>query len=234
MALVDGCRQDVGVPAVYVTAVYRSCWDDGYGVRGWKIAPAVDDPRVIASAAHSGSVSPTCVLVHDIMDHHLCGLPIGGHRNEVIATLLHAMRNRLSVDTSIDMMVDEFLDTGYCGEEPRQFLPSDLVERLPSATPAHLISAVLADSFGMPQLRERITRHYYSIGIAGLSAALGAYERLGLSILARHQVGVRLQQLIEQAESHVERSDTAVATGVFSIADAACGLTLGNHCWRLT
>lgn len=231
---VDGQIEDVGVPAVYVTAVYRACWNDGYGVRGWKIAPAIEDPRVIASAAHSSAVSATSVLVHDIMDHHLCGLPIGGHRNEVVATLLHAMRNGLSVDTSIDMMVSEFLDTGYCGEEPRQFLPKDLVERLPPSTSAHLISAVLADKLGMPQVRQRITRHYYAIGIAGLSAALGAYERLGLSILARHRVGLRLQRLIEQAESHLERGDKAVATGVIAIADAACSLSLGNRCWRLT
>ena len=219
------------VANVQIVAEYREYWDDGFGARGWKIAPSIEDPRVIASVAHTGSISATCVLVHDMLDHHLCGLSIGGHRNEVVATMLHAMRNGLSVEKSIDMMVDEFVGTGYCGEMLTDFLPHDMMRLVPRRTPAGLVSAVLAGNLGAGNLRQRLTSHYYALGIAGLTSALAKYESRGLSFSARRRVGAGLQRLIEHAEAHILMQGCTTATGTFTISDNVCSLSLRDRQW---
>lgn len=220
-------------PQAQLEIVYQKCWNDGFGARGWKIAPSIDDPRVIASSTYVGLASPTCVLIHDIMDHHLCGLSIGGHRNEMVATLLHAMRNGLPVRKSIDMMIDEFLTSGYCGEEISEFLADDLLEFISPDTPSERVPLLLSNTLGEAAIRSRLLDHYYNLGLAGLAPALMHYENLGLSLSRRYELGVRLQLLLEEAEACVIQDDTSCATGILDIADEDCSLILSGADWRI-
>jgi hypothetical protein len=100
-------------PSVTVPISYCAEWMDGYGARGWKIDMTVDDPEIIASTSETGLHIPTSVLIHDILDHYLCGLPPSGHRNEAIA--LHQLALRTGADPLPDLaqMVDEDLIHGH-------------------------------------------------------------------------------------------------------------------------
>lgn len=220
--------------AVQVEVVFQEYWNDGFGARGWKLASAISDPRVVASTAHVGLISPTCVLVHDIMDHYLCGLQIGGHRSEVVATMLHAMRNDLPVRKSINMMVDELCAVAYCGETLAEYIPEDMLGSMPSNTPSEQMSAVLTAGLERNRMRERLVDHYYALGLAGLTAALVHYEGLGLSLAKRYEVGIRLQKLFENAESHILRRDCDRTSGVLEVADNKCGLLLREIDWHCT
>lgn len=82
--------------SVEVSVTYRREWQDGYGARGWKLDVSLDDPEVIASTAEAGLRLPTSVLIQDILDHHLSGLALGGHRNEAVA--LHQLGLRTGAD----------------------------------------------------------------------------------------------------------------------------------------
>lgn len=67
---------------IRIPVTYRHEWHDGFGARGWKLDYSLDDPYIIAATAETGNRIPTSVLVHDILDHYLCGLPLSGQRNE--------------------------------------------------------------------------------------------------------------------------------------------------------
>ncbi|MCA1806103.1 MAG: hypothetical protein LC646_12430, partial [Xanthomonadaceae bacterium] len=111
---------------------YRREWQDGFGARGWKLDVSIDEPSVIAATAEHGMRVPTSVLVHDILDHHLCGFGIGGHRNEAMALLQLAARTGADPRVDFRQIVDEDLMQGHCNGEPLlAFLPDDLVALVP-------------------------------------------------------------------------------------------------------
>jgi hypothetical protein len=70
---------------MYVAVTYRREWQDGFGARGWKLDIGIDDGYVIASTAYCGENIPTSILIHDIVDHHLCAFRLSGHRHEAMA-----------------------------------------------------------------------------------------------------------------------------------------------------
>ncbi|MCF7984775.1 MAG: hypothetical protein K9L70_10260 [Thiohalocapsa sp.] len=70
---------------VHVPVQWRRCRDDGLGAQGWKLVANVDDPEIIAVTGHASGPVGTSVLVHDILDHLLCGFAASGHRAEAMA-----------------------------------------------------------------------------------------------------------------------------------------------------
>ena len=84
---------------------YRDEWEDGFGVRGWKLDAAMRDSTVIASTAYTGENVPTSVLIQDILDHLLCGFGFSGHRNEAMAVVQLASRTGVDAEISFCPMV---------------------------------------------------------------------------------------------------------------------------------
>jgi hypothetical protein len=214
--------------AVTVAISYRAEWMDGYGARGWKLDVALDDPEVIAATAETGLRLPTSVLVHDILDHHLCGLPLGGHRNEAIA--LHQLRLRTGVDPSPDLMqmVDEDLLHGrVIGEALHNFLPDALRNLLsPDMKDNRATMAHLSDMLGREALRQTLFQRLVDIGQEGAGRAAENYHQYGLDHARRHLLGLALQKLLVHIDTLARDEDWNEARGAFWLSEHRAAVTL--------
>ena len=214
--------------SIAIDVSYRAEWPDGYGARGWKLDAALDDPEVIAATSETGLRLPTSVLVHDILDHHLCGLPLGGHRNEAIA--LHQLGLRTGVDPEPDLMqmVDEdLLHGGVIGESMRDFLPDSLRNLLPQdMVDDRAIAAYLISSLGSEALRQALLQHLIDIGQAAARQATENYRRLGLDHSRRAQLGLALQGLLLGIDSRAQKEDWNEAHGTFLLSEHRCAVHL--------
>ena len=72
---------------VQVPLTYKKVWDDGFGVRGWKVNVTIGDSEIIASTRETGQRINTSVFIHDILDHFLSGFGVSGHRSEAMALI---------------------------------------------------------------------------------------------------------------------------------------------------
>ena len=217
---------------VIVPIRYHSEWNDGFGARGWKLEAAIGDDQVIASTAFTGAISNTSVFVHDIVDHHLCGLPLSGHRYEAVAVMLHAIRSGVPVDRSIATMVDEILETGHCGEELDTFLPTSITRYIGSLadSPKDIMQS-LRLQMGTPILRNRLIEHYYHLGIWGVEKAQLNWESKGLKISHRGAIGLCLQRLITRADRYVTNNAIVETNGAASVGNEICRLTIEDRVW---
>ncbi len=213
---------------VRIPVTYKAEWQDGYGARGWKLDVAIDDPEVIAATAETGRRLPTSVLVHDILDHHLCGLALGGHRNEAIA--LHQLGLRTGADPQPDLMqmVDEDLIHGVIvGESMRTFLPDGLRALLPpDLSEDRPVIDYLADHMGRDALRLSLLRRLRDIGHAMADAAMAQYRRSGLDPARRGPLGSALQALLARADARALSEDWHEAHGEFALSDCRCSLEI--------
>ncbi|MBI1283312.1 MAG: hypothetical protein GC183_03095 [Thiobacillus sp.] len=213
-------------PCITVPIVYHHEWADGFGARGWKLEAAMDDPEVIAATSETGLRIPTSVLIHDILDHHLCGLPLSGHRNEAIA--LHQLSLRTGSDPLPDLiqMVDEDLVHGrVIGDSMRTFLPEHLRARLPGGLSGDKdIAEYLIQDLGLEGLRQALTQQMLDIGHDGASGARKRYESSGLDYARRSALGLALQALFEQVDALVVSAGWEQAQGAFSITNNGCML----------
>lgn len=225
------------IPSPQVAVTYRREWNDGFGARGWKLDVAVDDPVVIAATAETGCRIHTSVLVHDILDHHLCGLPLSGHRNEAVALLMLAERTGSDPRPDFTQMVEEELIHGLVnGESYREFLPEELRRRLPKRMDdgpeaAHL----LADKMGREGLKERLVERFFELGHAGWGAAREAWKESGLDFANRVALGAALQRLLTEADAELVERGVTTAHGRFHLGDRACSLELDHpdaHTYR--
>ncbi len=215
--------------AAIVDIIYRSEWEDGFGARGWKLTSTIGDPRVIATTAFVGERSDTSVFVHDIVDHRLCGLGIGGHRNEAVAIFLHALRSSVSTHSSVALMVEELMLGGDCGEPLADFLPADLCPRdEPETRSNRMIMQTLIDGHGSSAVYERLIAHYRAIGSAGVLRALSSWASHGLGVNRRTAIGRCLQKIIQTAEEQVVAHGIELAQGRIHIDNDACTLTLND------
>jgi hypothetical protein len=214
--------------SIEVAVTYRREWQDGYGARGWKLDVSLDDPEVIASTVETGLRLPTSVLVHDILDHHLCGLALGGHRNEAIA--LHQLGLRTGSDPLPDLlqMVDEdLMHGGVVGEPMQTFLPDALRELLPAglddnqAIAHHLIAGL-----GREELRQSLVRQMRDIGGDGAETAWANYQNTGLDHARRGALGLALQALLARIDGRAVSEDWDEARGVFVLDSSHCALRL--------
>ena len=128
---------------LYIPVTYRREWQDGFGARGWKLDVGIDDEYVIASTAYCGENIPTSVLVHDIVDHYLCGFRLSGHRDEAMALMQMLGRTGTDITPDYAQMVDEDILAGQLnGESLESFLPEDLLALLPAEGTSNTLSLI--------------------------------------------------------------------------------------------
>lgn len=211
-----------------VPVTYRREWQDGFGARGWKLDVSLGEPSVIAATAEHGTRIPTSVLVHDILDHHLCGFDIGGHRNEAMALMQLASRTGADPRADFRQIVDEDLLQGHCNGEPlRAFLP----EEIDALVPEHLrddkaVMDYLIREFGRDSLRDSLVERCVSIGASVQRQVESHWRRLGLDYSRRSALGMALQKLIERVDRMARDRDWPQAHGRFLIDDRQCGIDI--------
>lgn len=214
--------------SVRIPVTYNAEWQDGYGARGWKLDVAIDDPEVIAATAETGRKLPTSVLVHDILDHHLCGLALGGHRNEAIA--LHQLGLRTGADPLPDLMqmVDEDLINGVVvGEPMRTFLSDELRALLPpNLNEDRSVIEYLAARIGRDALRQSLLQRLLDIGRDMADAAMAQYRRSNLDPARRGLMGLTLQALLVRIDARAISENWLEAHGEFALSDRLCALEI--------
>lgn len=213
-----------------VAVTYQRQWQDGFGARGWKLDCSIDDPSVIAATAETGTRIQTSVLVHDILDHHLCGVAIGGHRNEAKALYQLAVRTGSDPAPDFAQMVDEDLMHGRVNGEPLQdFLPGWLADAVPrgAACAAECI-AHLRGRFGAGPLRQALIMRFFELGAAYAPTAAEAFARTGLRYERRDAYGRGLQRALQDADAYMLHADLEAAQGAFVLRPDHCVLELAT------
>lgn len=223
-------------PHIAIPITYRHEWPDGFGARGWKLDAAMDEPGVIAATAETGENIPTSVLIHDLLDHHLSGFAVGGHRNEARALIQLASRTGADPEVDFAQIVDEdLLARGHCNGEPLlDFLPADVLAHVPAATAdGREVMNALIQRWGREALRARLIRHFREVGEAAQGAVEAHWRSLGLDYGLREAIGLVLQAVLRPADAQVGVEGWHHAHGSFLVGDEVCALELDSP-WRLT
>ncbi len=216
--------------SVSIPVTYNHVWQDGFGARGWKLSNSIDDPAVIAATAETGDRINTSVLIHDIMDHFLCGLPLSGHRNEAAALYQLAIRTGSDISSDFAQMVDEDLLRGHVnGESLRDFLPDWLITLVPN----HINDGVemiefLLSRLGKLSLRQTLIMRFIEIGAGNASVAKEVFERTGLDYSMRKQYGVCLQHILNNADRWVLNHELGSVEGRFFLDNERCELEIAK------
>ncbi len=212
---------------LHIAATYCSQWQDGFGARGWKLNSATNDPMVIASNAETGDRIPTSVFVHDILDHHLSGLQLSGHRNEAIALTLLGERTATSPLPDFAQMVDEDLIRGNLNGEPmHSFLPAELVELAPLNIrhDNKLLIGFLMGRLGENELREQLIQTFVVNGRRGYVEAKRHWQCSGLDFKQRTSIGLAIQQLLKTFDEHFAEKDIGCISAEFILSNQQCTL----------
>ncbi len=211
-----------------IPVTYQREWVDGFGARGWKLNSALHDADVIAATAETGNRIPTSVLVHDILDHYLCGLPLSGHRNE--AKVLYQLATRTGSDPTPDFaqMVDEDLLYGRTnGESLREFLPAWLLALVPEdITEGRELIHGLESRLGRSALRQVLIMRFFEIGAGDAFTAMHQFESTGLNYCRRTAYGESLQQVLREADEYVMNTLVETVKGTFFLCRERCGLDI--------
>lgn len=214
---------------VILPATYCTEWKDGYGVRGWKLDISIGDPAVIASTEETGRQIPTSVFVHDIVDHHLCGLPMSGHRNEAIALNLLSERTASSPIPDYRQMTEEDILRGDVnGEKMVTFLPPHLLAQVPEDTKKddRMIINYLAERLGKEELKNRLIQHFQDLGKEGYQQAKNVWMATGLDFERRKEIGLCLQALLEQSSAFLKEIAPEELHAEIRLSNNRCGLWL--------
>jgi hypothetical protein len=214
---------------VTLPATYCSEWKDGYGVRGWKLDVSIGDPAVIVSTEETGRQIPTSVFVHDIVDHHLCGLPMSGHRNEAIALNLLAERTGSSPLPDYTQMVEEDILLGSVnGEDMTTFLPESLASDIPEELKGNgrLMIQFLSNKLGSDALKNALIEHFQTLGEAGYQKARSTWLTTGLDFQKRKQIGFCIQKLLEESSPFLKESVPEVIHADIRLSNDSCSLLL--------
>lgn len=213
--------------SVRVPVIYRREWQDGFGARGWKLESALADEWVIASTAETGGRIPTSVLVHDTLDHYLCGWPLSGHRNEARALTQLASRTGSDPTPDYARMVDEDLLQGTCnGETLRAFLPAGLRRRLPPGIDGSDAIRYLRQHMGAAALRAALVQRFSALGRAGIRSARRSYLAYGLDYQRRDEMGLALQGVLRAADTWVQSEGIEWSQGCFEVGNYQAALKL--------
>jgi hypothetical protein len=213
---------------VIVAARYRRVWDDGFGARGWKLECALDDPWIIASTRETGDAIPTSVFVHDILDHLLSGFAPSDHRAEAMALVQLGERTGSDINPDFEQLAREDLLAGRVNGEPlAHFLGPELMS-MAGSHPRDPRAAIddLHRHLGERELLRRIVARFRTRGVAGWSHAQRSWARLGLPFTGRARLGLILQQLLVQADSHAESASLVQAGARITVTPGECTLEL--------
>lgn len=216
-------QQKVNIPVTYM-----SSWNDGFGARGWKLDCSIGEPSVIAATAEAGQRIPTSVLVHDILDHHLCGVDIGGHRNEAVALIQLQKRTGSDPRPDFTQIINEDLMHGRVnGESLRSFLPDDLRQLLTdNLEDDKQAITMLCDRLGEDKLRQRLLQQFVDIGHMEDKSAQQAFEKHGLDYNKRSEIGLCLQAILSEADQLLRARNINQAHAKFWIENQQCGLDI--------
>lgn len=220
------------VPGVRLPLTYKKSWDDGFGARGWKLNATIGDLEIIASTRETGKKINTSVLVHDVLDHFLSGFGVSGHRSEAMALAQLALRTGSDPTPDYEQMINEDIMHGRVNRESlTQFLPDDLLALLPTATAMveNDIIARLKDVMGESRLRARLLEHFAALGESGKAHAADSWGKLGLDKKKQQPFGLALQNLLEQADSHVEQMDCDKAAAEIILNNNVCVFTVKTN-----
>ncbi|WP_456448051.1 hypothetical protein [Thiolapillus sp.] len=232
MSKTHNSRQRTRMPVTY-----RDEWQDGFGARGWKLDASLMDSTVIASTAYTGEKVPTSVLIHDILDHFLCGFGFSGHRNEAMAVIQLASRTGADIEISFRPMVEEVMHGRILGESIETFLPDTLKGLLPDGTLSdeERISR-LSRRLGKQRLRSLLLAHFQAIGEEGIGPAKAHWHRAGLNYDRRTAIGLCLQELLVQADAMAQTRRWQHARACFLVDNGECGISIEypeTHEWWL-
>ncbi len=214
---------------VRLPATYCSEWQDGFGVRGWKLDVSIGDPAVIASTEETGQRIPTSVFVHDILDHHLCGLPMSGHRNEAIALKLLEERTGSSPVPDYAQMIDEDILPGEVnGEDMLSFLPDTLLDQVPEVarTDGRSIIQYLSELLGKDVLKQSLLEHFHNLGEDGYQQARDSWHATGLDFQRREQIGLCIQRLLENSSQFLKDKAPELVHAEIRLSKEKCSLFL--------
>ena len=217
---------------VVVEATYKSVWNDGFGARGWKLNDSIGDPVVIANTSETGMKIPTSVFVHDIVDHHLSGLKLSGHRNEAIALNLLYERTGSDPTPDYEQMIEEDLMIGRVnGELLIDFLPDNLKGLIPQKirNSNKLSIGYLLGSLGREPLKRVLVRHFYDISEKGRGGAIESWNNTGLDFNKRKEIGMGIQRLLSKADKYFEECGSDVLRANFLIANNNCAMEIDNE-----
>ncbi|MBU2755305.1 hypothetical protein HFU84_12135 [Acidithiobacillus sp. CV18-2] len=213
-------------PKAIVPISYCAEWADGYGARGWKLDVALDDPEIIASTSDAGLCIPTSVLIHDILDHYLCGLSPSGQRAE--ASALHQLALRTGADPLPDLaqMVDEDLLHGrVIGETMYNFLPENLRDQLPAGlVEDRAIIKYLLSIFDKEAFRNLLIEYLVDLGKNDADRARAHYESKGLQYGQRGALGLAMQSLLVEIDSLAKNSNWRTAHAAYILSNGRCAL----------
>jgi hypothetical protein len=207
---------------------YRAQWDDAFGARGWKLDGTETDPEVIAATPYPGEVIPTSVLIHDLLDHRLCGLTLSDYGDEAMALVQLARRTGSDPTPDYARMVDDDLLNGLAGAATlRRLLPEGAAEAIVDDPPPREAVARLREVLGPGLLRTLLLAGFARIGWSGDAAARAAFRsNTGLDPERRPALGRALQAAFAAADEHVLQQGWEAARGHFEIAADEVALTL--------
>ncbi len=223
-----------GDAAIAIPVTYQQEWRDGFGARGWKLDVALGEPSVIAATAEHGTRIPTSVLVHDILDHHLCGFAIGGHRNEAMALMQLASRTGADPRQDYRQIVTEDLLRGHCnGESLSTFLPPRLIARVPAdRKEGKAMIDHLRAEMGDEALSTLLVQRFVEIGTSVQRQVEAHWRSLGLDYQRRGAMGLALQGLLERLDADMVSAHRSQAHGRFIVANRECSAVLDTPATR--
>ncbi|MCW9024136.1 MAG: hypothetical protein OQK73_05595 [Gammaproteobacteria bacterium] len=226
--MISNPAQNTECSSVSIPVTYYKEWQDGFGAQGWKLNCSMDDPFVIASTAETGPVINTSVLIHDMLDHYLCGLPMSGHRNEAIALIQLASRTGTDPRPDFTQMVDEDLMHGNVTGEPLfEFISEELQSYLPfELKNGQEIIQFLGQRIGKDNLRQKLVQCFFDIGLQNSESAKQYYEKSGLDYQRRKNLGLALQKLLCKVDQLAEKHEWDKAAGMFFLKSEACALNI--------
>lgn len=216
----------LGVGTVSIPVSYRASWPDGLGARGWKLDANRDDPEIIAATSDASGAIPTSVLVHDALDHLLCGFAPSGHRAEAMA--LEQLARRTGSDPTPDyrqMAREDLLTAQVVGEPMVRFIGADLRHQLPPGAADwddRSVVNALRERLGDEALVELLVQRMAGLGRAGRPHALLSWRVTGFSYSRRTELGLRLQRLLERMDAWIETEALTEATGEICIGPGGC------------
>jgi len=222
MSKTHNSRQRTRIPVTY-----HDEWQDGFGARGWKLDASLLDSTVIASTAYTGEKVPTSVLIHDILDHLLCGFGFSGHRNEAMAVIQLASRTGADIEISFRPMVEEVMHGRILGESIETFLPDTLKRHLPADTLSdEERMSYLARRLGKRRLKSLLLAHFQAIGEEGIGPAKAHWHWARLDYDRRTAIGLCLQELLVQADAMALTRRWQHARACFLVDNRECGLSI--------